>query len=470
MSIPRVTFGRVPSYSITGPVSLHQEYRLRRVRDLLESGKAVTNSNVAYAFSIKGPLNRLALASALQSLIERHEQLRSGFFWAGDRFFTAIEDRIDKDVMISVDMNVGISSLPADSEISSLLVAASNVALDFTRPPLLRAWLIDVEPGHHLLLLVLDHLVSDGWSMGIIFSELRELYAYHARGVPLTLPSLAAKYTEFANWQRQWAEGREFTQQLEYWRSQLSGVDLLPDLSLPFTQPGHDAAERMGASVKLKIPEDVQHRLRWLCSKYRITPFTVVLAVINVVIYLYTGKSDLPIVTPIAGRTDERFHRVVGWFANVAIARVQFGEDQSFEALLSATSTVAIEMYENQDIPRFELLKRLGPAGFMNPDRRPWVFFALEDEAEQCLQLDDLQIQQIDPGAAVPGQGISIYGVTRATRGLQGLAMSYSAGDLTTQDANRVLADMLSILQTAAENPRATVSEIVKSVSASCGD
>jgi non-ribosomal peptide synthetase component F len=262
------------------------------------------------------------------------------------------------------------ASAPADAEAEAerILDADAQRPFDLEVGPLLRAHLVRLSATRCELGLTLHHIVSDGWSVGVVLAELLKAYEAFAKGQePDDLPLLPFQYGDYAEWEERWLGGEAAKQQLEYWSQRLAGplpvVDLPADLERPKVQTfrGGKHGSRLSADLSLRIAE--------LSRKHAATPFMTILAAFALVMNRQTGLDDLPIGVPFAGRNREGTDRLVGVFINTVVVRFDFQGDPTFEEHLLRTRSLALEAYRNADVPFDRVVDVLRPR--RDPGRTP---------------------------------------------------------------------------------------------------
>src|SRR5690606_22415481 len=229
---------------------------------------------------------------------------------------------------------------------------------DLVKGPLLRSTLLRMADAEYILLLTMHHIVSDGWSMGVLFRELIALYEAFAKGRPSPLSDLPIQYVDFAVWQREWLVGPTLEKQLEYWRARLES---LPVLRLPTDRPRPSAATFRGAYHEWQVPAELTRRIGALAGAHRCTPFMVLLAAFKVLLSRYTGQEDIVVGAPIANRNRAEIEPLIGFFVNNLVLRTDLSGDPTFEEVLARVRDVTLGAYAHQDLPFEKLVEELQP-------------------------------------------------------------------------------------------------------------
>src|SRR5258708_5277453 len=263
-----------------------------------------------------------------------------------------------------------------ESEMPEFLLQQARLPFDLATGPLIRACLLQLGNQDHVLLVVMNHMVSDGWSLGVILREINALYDAFSRGAASPLPPLAIQYADYSEWQREWLQGEVLERQLDYWRKQLAGHETL---SLPTDRPYPARQTQEGATEKSRLPKPLLSKLKLLSDQQGTTLFMTLLAGFEVLLYRYTGQTDISVGTGIANRSRQELEPLIGFFVNTLVLRTQFTEDSYVAELLQRVRDVSLQAYAHQDIPFERLVEALEPARELG--RTPFfqVLFALQN-------------------------------------------------------------------------------------------
>ncbi|PTL76744.1 non-ribosomal peptide synthetase [Vitiosangium sp. GDMCC 1.1324] len=356
------------------------------VLDRFEPGS--TAYTILAALRLQGPLNVRALVLAVQALQRRHEGLRTTF----------IEDEQGPTQVILPDVEpslglVDLRGLPeSEREREALTLAAEEAErpFDLTRAPLLRALLVRLDGQHHVLVVTMHHIISDGWSSGILIRELSALYEAFSTGEPPRLPPLSVQYADYAVWQRQWLKGDVLETQLAYWRKQLAGAP--PALELPTDKPRPPVPSFRGGRVPVRFGPELSESLKALCHLEGITLFMALLAGFQTLLSACSGELDISVGSPIAGRAQPELEGLLGCFVNTLVLRTRLDGNPSFRELLGRVREVTLGAYAHQDVPFDRVVELMLPT--RDPSRSPLfqVLFVLENA----------------PGAQPMGPGLSM--------------------------------------------------------------
>ncbi|HEX4494599.1 MAG TPA: amino acid adenylation domain-containing protein [Thermoanaerobaculia bacterium] len=326
--------------------------------DQLDPGSVAYN--MPSATRLKGPLDLGALEASLDEIVRRHEALRTVF-----RLTEGEEEPVQR-------ILPAVSGLLSRSDLAALPPAAREAEarrqIDFearlpfalSRGPLLRATLIRLSEQEHILLLVLHHAVTDGWSMGVLIREMAALYAAFAAGGPSPLAEPPVQYADYAAWQRQWLAGDVLAAQLAYWRGALAGAP--PLLDLPTDRPRPPVQTFRGARRTTAFPVGAAAAVRELGRSRGITGFMVLLATFQTLLHRTSGQPVVAVGSPVANRSREEVEGLIGFFANTLVFAVDLAGEPAFRALLERVREAALGAYAHQDVPFEKLVEELAPA------------------------------------------------------------------------------------------------------------
>ncbi len=336
----------------TTPASVTQ----RRLWFLQQLAPAGFFLNVPHTVRLRGDLAAPVLARALSAIVARHEPLRTSFVTRGGE----PQQRVAAPAPLALP-RVDLADLPAgrrEAAARRLVEGEGERRFDLTRGPLLRCLLIRLAPADHVLALVPHHLVFDGWSFGILFRELGELYGAFALGRPSPLPPLAVSYTDFASWQRRVLAGPLGEEQLAYWRQRLSG---LPALDLVTDHPRPAVPSFRGDFATLALAAPLAVALAALGRRQGVTLFMIVLAAWQTLLCKLSGQRDFPVGAPVAGRSRAEVEGLIGFFVNTVVLRSDLAGGPRFADLLGRTRETVLGAYAHQDLPFEEVVLALKP-------------------------------------------------------------------------------------------------------------
>ncbi|MFL6333022.1 MAG: condensation domain-containing protein, partial [Pyrinomonadaceae bacterium] len=313
--------------------------------------------HVPVLMPIKAPLNIEVLNRTLREIVRRHESLRTTFRSVDGDLVQVVSPSQTLDLNI-VDLR---SSPAAEREADAQRMAWVEAQQPFSleQGPLLRATLYVLGSSDYLLLLVMHHIVSDGWSMGVLYRELSALYVAYSAGRPSPLAELPVQYPDFALWQNELLQGEMFEELLRYWRTQLAGAPEL--LNLPTDRPRPAVQTYRGAVHGIILKPRLYESLRALARSEEATPFMVLLAAFKALLSRYSGEEDVTVGTPVAGRTRVELEPLIGFFVNTLVLRTDVSGDPSFRELVGRVREVTLGAYAHQEVPFERLVEELRP-------------------------------------------------------------------------------------------------------------
>ncbi|NMO23051.1 non-ribosomal peptide synthetase, partial [Pyxidicoccus fallax] len=348
--------------------------------------------NLPMAIRLSGALDMAALERGLRELVRRHESLRTTFRTENG----APVQVISEEAALAFDL-VDLSTLPpaqCESEVRRLIRETALHAFDLASGPLLRIRLLKRSEQEHVLVANMHHIVSDGWSLGVVVREFGALYSAFHEGRPSPLPELAVQYADFAAWQRAWLETGALRRQLDWWRGQLEGAPQV--LALPTDHPLPAVQTFRGATLPVRLPRALSDAVNTLAQREGVTPFMVLLAAFQTLLSRYSGQEDLVIGTPVAGRNHVGTEGLVGFFVNTLALRARPSGDKSFRALLAEVKDAALGAFANQDVPFEKLVEELQPTRSLGHSPLFQVMFSLQNTPMPEQALPGLTLRPVD--------------------------------------------------------------------------
>jgi amino acid adenylation domain-containing protein len=357
--------------------------------DRLAPGNAAYN--IPLALAARGELSLPALAAALGEMVRRHEALRTTYAAHGDRPVQAIAPAAAWALPL-----IDLTALPGgtrEGEVRRLADALVARPFDLDRDPVLRASALRLGSEDHALLLVVHHIASDGWSLGVIVEEIAALYPAALAGVPSPLPELAVQYADFAVWQRGWLQGEALERQLGYWRQRLAGAAAL---DLPTDRPRPAAQSFRGATRMQAIGPEATAALGAFARRHDATLFMVLLAAVQTLLGRYAGQEDVVVGSPIANRTRAEIEPLIGFFVNSLVLRGDLAGDPAFAELVGRSRRAALEAYAHQDLPFERLVEELRPDRRLAHNPLFQVMFAVQNAPMRAIELPGISFSAVD--------------------------------------------------------------------------
>ncbi|HYO12242.1 MAG TPA: amino acid adenylation domain-containing protein, partial [Thermoanaerobaculia bacterium] len=358
--------------------------------DQLQSGQGAYN--LPYFVRIEGRLETAVLERALAEVARRHQVLRSSYPDRGGRPVLHIDPELVPRLC-----RVDLRALPAESRgqsVDSLALAESRRPFDLQRGPLMRAQLLTVADTEHFLLFSMHHIVSDGWSRGVLLRETVALYDAFLEGRLSPLPELELQYVDFAAWQREWLRGEVLDRYLAVWRRRMAGAP--SQLDLPTDRPRPALSTFRGSAERTSLPAQVGDRLKGLARREGGTPFMVLLAAFQALLYRYTGQEKIPVGSPIANRNRAEIEGLIGFFVNTLVLATDLAGDPEGRELLARVREVALEAYAHQDLPFDKLVAELEPERNLGSTPLFQVVLVLQNAPQPPLELPALRLAPVE--------------------------------------------------------------------------
>jgi hypothetical protein len=343
------------------------------------------------AVRMKGELELGALEETVSEIVRRHEVLRTSFRSDRGRPEQVITSATPL-IFPVVDLSE-LDKSDLEAEAQRLASQESQRLFDLTEAPMLRVSLLQLSNQDHIAILCTHHIASDGWSMGVLIRELAVLYQAFSVGEPSTLAELPIQYVDYAVWQREWLQGEVLEKQLAYWKERLSPKPTL--LRLPMDRPRPAAPSYRSATRSFTISTELHEALKALTHQEGVTLFMTLVAAFKVLLYRYTGQSDIVIGADSANRNRADTEGLIGFFINILILRTFLSDNISFRELLGRVREVALGAYEHQDLPLEKLVEELRPERDLSPTPLFQALFVFQNTPQEMLELPGLALSSI---------------------------------------------------------------------------
>ncbi|HEU4835901.1 MAG TPA: amino acid adenylation domain-containing protein, partial [Pyrinomonadaceae bacterium] len=383
-----VTVRRLQAVERSGKLPLSFAQQRLWFIDQLEPESAAYN--IPAAVRLRGKLNVEALRRSFAEVVRRHEVLRTRFVTEAGEPQQVIGNGWKFELPL-----LDLSHLPeVERETAAREWAAREAAQPFvlSEGPLLRLALARVSEEEHVLAVTMHHIISDGWSVGVLIREVSALYEAYSRGEESPLAELEVQYGDFAVWQREWLQGEVLEQQLGYWREQLT--DLVP-LELPTDRARPAVPSHAGEVLTFDLNAEMTAGLQALSRRSGVTLFMTILAGFQLLLSKYSNQSDVAVGTDVANRNRAETEGLIGFFINQLVLRSEVNDELTFSELLKQVRTTTLEAYEHQDLPFERLVESLMPERDLSRTPLFQVKLVMQNAPREQMQLTDLELETL---------------------------------------------------------------------------
>ncbi|NPC47683.1 amino acid adenylation domain-containing protein [Corallococcus sp. AB032C] len=405
------------------------------------------------AVRLSGTVDTDALRRALALLVERHDTLRTTFQEreGGGAQVIASTGEVPLEVM---DLQ-GLPVTEREAEAQRRVVTLAQQPFSLEQGPLLRAVLMLLGNGEQVLLVDQHHIVSDGWSMGVLVHELAVLYRACLEGQPSPLKPLPLQYADWAAWQKEWLQGAELERQLTYWKNRLNPNALL---ELPQDKPRPALMSSKGERQVMHLSPALTQALKALGQREGRTLFVTLLSAFNVLLSRYTGQDDIVVGTPIAGRPRAEVEGLIGLFVNMLALRSDLSGKPTFKELLNRVHESTLDAYAHQDIPFERLVDALKPERHLSHSPIFQVMFVLQNAPMPTLEAPGLvmEAKPVDTGTTKYDLSLLLVDLPQGLR----VIAEYSTDLFERSTAERLLGHYLTLLEGIVAQPDLPISRL----------
>ncbi|RYE99917.1 MAG: non-ribosomal peptide synthetase, partial [Oxalobacteraceae bacterium] len=397
--------------------------------------------HIRAALRLKGSLNEAALQAALDGLVARHEILRTTF---ADIDGTPVQ-RIAANGTIALQRQDlrHLSGHEQECAVVRIGTDEGSERFDLAAGPLVRARLLRLAEDEHVLLVTQHHIVSDGWSTGILVREVSQLYAAFSQGRAAALPPLAIQYADYAAWQRAWLQGELLRDQARFWKDHLAGAPAL--LELPADHPRPAVQGHAGSHLQFTLPAGLVAQLRALSQRHGTTLFMTLLAGWGTLLARLSGQDDIVIGTPVANRGRTELEGLIGFFVNTLALRVRPEGDLSVAQLLAEVKADTLGAYEHQDLPFDQVVEALQPVRSMSHSPVFQVMFSMNNTpGGTILELPGLAISAVDQPSTTTQYDL-VLSLTEAGDAIDA-SISYATDLFERASVERIVANLQVLL------------------------
>ncbi len=410
--------------------------------------------NIPIVINLKGSANQAILQECLNEIVRRHEVLRTSFTLIDGQPVQVINQAVPLTLTLE-----DLRSLP-ESERSS---AAVRLTTDFAQQPfdlssksLIRAKFLQISDKNYHLIIVLHHIIADGWSIGIFIKELVGLYEAYSKNELPQFPELPIQYRDFLNWQRKSIDSERTQPLLTYWKQKLQGE--LTVLNLPTDHPRSPVQTFKGAQAKLVLPQALRKELKNLSRQQGVTLFMTLLTAFKILLYRYTGQTDIIVGSPIANRSRAEIEQLIGFFVNVLVLRTDISDKLNFQELLARVKSTALEAYVHQDLPFEKLVEELQPSRNLSYNPLFQVMFVLQNVPIPKLDLPDISVSYYEGYNGTSKFDLTLF-MEDSQQGLFATC-EYNTDLFNANTINRMLGHFQTLLESIVSNSEQDISKL----------
>jgi amino acid adenylation domain-containing protein len=405
------------------------------------------------AARLTGSLNVEALEQSLNEIVRRHEVLRTTFAANNGRPFQVISPTVSLTLEV-IDLS-DYAEAEKEAAVNRSIRDESRRPFDLSAGPLMRATLLRLATDEHVLLFTMHHIISDGWSFGVLIHELAALYRDYSQSQSSSLRELPIQYADFSAWQQQWLQGEALDQQLNYWKQQLGGE--LPLLRLPTDRPYPAVQTSNGHWHLFSLPAELTEELKTLSRREGVTLYMTLLAAFQTLLHRYTNQDDVITGSVIANRNRKETEGLIGFFLNTLALRTDFSGDPSFCELLERVRETTLGAYAHQDVPFEKLVEVLQPDRNLSHPPFFQVMFTLQNAPMEELQLPGLVLKPVPVHKGTAGFDLELS-LTETNNGLEGW-LEYNTDLFDATTVRRIAGHLEVLLRGVVEDPNRRVSE-----------
>jgi amino acid adenylation domain-containing protein len=414
--------------------------------DLLEPNNPAYN--IAVAFRLDGKLNRAALQQSLQTIIQRHEVLRTTF----DN-----QDGVPIQVIHpAYPVPLIVTELQQAEELQELVRQVITTPFNLRSLPLLRLHLYQLAADSHVFVLVIHHIIADGWSLGLMIKELSLSYTAFCQGEAAKLQPLPIQYADFAHWQRTTFEQTQLPAQLAYWKQKLAGK--IEVLELPTDYPRPAIARYQGGTISFTINREISAAFQKLCEAQGATLFMGLLGVFSTLLMRYSRQQDFLIGTPIANRNRKQVEELIGFFVNTIVIKTDLSGNPDFINLLLRIKEETLQAYAHQDVPFERIVEEIQPERNLSHNPLFQVMFVLQNAPMGKLELPQLQLTPLELEQVTAKFDLTLL-MTETAQGIQG-QWEYRTDLFDLATINRMVGHFQNLLASIVANPQQPITAL----------
>ena len=419
--------------------------------DQLEPGTAAYN--LPRAFRILGPLDNDILKRSMQAVVQRHASLRTVF----ESVYGEARQVVLSDVVVEIpvfDLS-DVPELDREAEALRIVAAEGKKAFDLKEGPLLRCVLVRLQQDDHILLLLMHHIITDGWSIAILFREITACYAAFVKGDATTFSELPIQYADYAQWQREYMNADVLANKIQHWKDKLAGAQSVLELPLDYARP--TGMGWHGATEEASFDASTLAQMKAVAQAENATLFMLALAAFQALLWRYTNQESVLVGTPVAARNEVEFENMIGLFVNTLVFRADFQRNITFRELVRQVRSYALDAYTHQDVPFEKLVEALVPQRSLDTHPLFQVMFTFQNIPKQVFQIPGLTIKEIAFEAGIAKFDLSVEVWDDGEFHCQ---FEYRSDLFEQASMRRMLVHFENLLNAALQNPDARIAEL----------
>ena len=418
----------------------------------LQSGNSTYH--IPTAVRLTGSLNAEVLQQVINTIIQRHEVLRTNFKTVDEELIQVISP--SQELVINLINLQLIPKAEQEFKVKQIAIEEARKPFDLEEDLLLRVTLLELEQTEYVILLTMHHIISDGWSMEVLVKEIATLYAAFSQNLPSPLTPLEIQYADFAVWQRQWLQGKVLETQLGYWKQQLGGT--LPVIQLPTDFPRSRVQSFRGDTVSFKLSSEISNKLKSIAKAKEATLFMTLLAGFKVLLYRYTGQADIIVGSPIANRNRAELEGLIGFFVNTLVLRTDLNQNPTFQEVLQRVRQVTWDAYDHQDLPFEKLVEELHPERDLSYNPLFQIKFRLENPPTEKIEIPGLTLSSLGQVNSTAKLDLSLD-MYETPDGLVG-GFEYNKDLFAETTIKRMVGHFCTLLEGIANQPRERIGDL----------
>jgi len=403
--------------------------------------------NICRAFRITGPLDISILKTCVDKIIRRHEALRTSIQVINGEPFQIIHNDIQKPLKY-MDLTKNPNCTQGE-QIKHILKTEAKKPFDLSKIPLFRIIVLKTENRCFKFLLVIHHIISDGWSMTIFMNELTALYNAYRKGEAINLPKPDIQYGDYAVWQKSWFNGKTREDLIAFWKNELNNYSVMLNLPTDRARPAQQIIS--GSILPIQISKKMMDSIKSFCHREDVTLFMMFFAAFNTLLYRYAGDEDIMTGTPIANRNQPGINALFGFFVNTLALRTNLSGRPSFRELLGRVRHTSLKAYANQEMPFEKLVQVIHPERNLSQNPIFQVMFTFQNMPKPNLQFADLVFTAESVHNDTSKFDLSLT-CAEDSEGLTG-SLEFNTDIFDKRTAGRMLDHYRILLQAILENP-----------------